>query len=183
MLPSMAPPTTIEPLEPGAAELPPTVIRRDGEYVLTARARIPRPLHEVFAFFSDARNLATLTPPNMHFTILTPGEIEMKPGTIIDYKLRVRGLPVRWKTEITAWKPPERFEDLQAKGPFRQWIHEHRFVAEGKSTLMQDRVRYKVWGGALVHWLVKRDNAKVFAFRNQVMKSLFPPRTPDEEPA
>ena len=178
MLPLMGKTPAIKPLRPGAPEMPPTVFRRDGEYILTARARIPRPLPEVFAFFSDAQNLAKLTPANMHFTILTPGEIEMRPGAIIDYKLKVRGLPVRWRTEITAWKPPERFEDLQVKGPFRQWIHEHRFVEEEGSTLMQDRVRYKVWGGCLVHWLVKRDNAKVFAYRNRVIKSLFAEQVP-----
>ena len=176
MLLTMTKRISIPELEAGVPELPATVERLDGEYVLTARARIPRPLAEVFPFFSNARNLAKLTPENMHFTILTEGEIDMKPGTILDYKFKVKGLPVRWRTEITVWEPPHRFADLQAKGPFRQWIHEHRFIDEGESTLMQDRVRYKVWGGCLVHWLVKRDNAKVFAFRNKVMQELFPPK-------
>ena len=166
----------IPDLAPDVPELPPTIVKANGEYVLTCRARVPRPRDEVFAFFSNARNLEKLTPSLLNFQVLTEGEIEMKVGALIDYKLKVRGLPLKWRTEITAWDPPARFADTQLKGPYRQWIHTHEFVDEGETTLMQDHVRYKVLGGALVNWLaVKRDVKKIFAYRSEVMASIFPP--------
>ncbi len=102
----------------------------------------------------------------------------MKQGTRIDYKLKIHGFPIKWRTEITAWQPPNQFEDSQLKGPYRQWIHTHTFVDEGQSTLMQDYVRYKVHGGSLVHWLaVKQDVLKIFTHRNKIMSELFPPQS------
>ena len=167
----------IPPLAPGVPELLPVITRENGEYVLCCRARIPRRRDEIFPFFSDARNLEKITPSLLKFKVVTTGEIEMKTGALIDYRLKIRGVPVKWRTEITAWEPPERFEDSQLKGPYRQWIHEHAFVDEGETTLMQDRVRYKVLGGAIIHWLaVKRDVVKIFTHRNQIMRDLFPPR-------
>ena len=166
----------IPPLAPGVPELDPVIQKVGGEYILTCRARIPRSREEIFPFFADARNLERITPSLLQFKVITEGEIEMKTGALIDYKLKIRGLPVKWRTRITAWEPPERFEDSQLKGPYRQWIHEHAFIDEGDSTLMQDQVRYKVLGGALIHWLaVKRDVVKIFTHRNSIMAELFPP--------
>ncbi|MEE2907193.1 MAG: SRPBCC family protein [Planctomycetota bacterium] len=170
--------STIPPLGPDVPELPATITREEGAYVLTCRARIPRRRDEVFPFFADARNLEKITPSLLQFKVVTQGEIEMKPGALIDYRLKIRGVPIKWRTEITAWEPPARFEDRQLKGPYRQWIHEHTFVDEGETTLMQDQVRYKVMGGAIIHWLaVKRDVLKIFTHRNKIMAELFPPQT------
>lgn len=119
-------------------------------YRLSTQTRIGKPLEEVFAFFSDAQNLAKITPPDMGFTIVTPTPIEMREGTLIDYRIRVMGLPLRWRTLIEVWDPPSagnaRFVDAQLRGPYSCWWHEHRFAEEpstnGSSTLMTDTVYY-----------------------------------------
>ncbi|MGB9275140.1 MAG: SRPBCC family protein [Terrimicrobiaceae bacterium] len=88
---------------------------------------LPRPLGEVFSFFADAGNLELLTPPQLNFHILTPCPLEMRVGLLIEYRLRVRGIPLRWQSEITAWEPPHRFVDEERRGPYRLWQHEHLF--------------------------------------------------------
>lgn len=136
---------------------------------------VPRPRGEVFAFFADARNLETLTPPWLHFRILTPTPLEMRAGARIDYRLRIRGLPLRWQSEITAWEPPHRFLDEQRRGPYRLWVHEHTFVGRGAGTEVRDRVTYAVPGGWLVErLLVGPDVRRIFAFRQEALARLFP---------
>lgn len=129
---------------------------------------------EVFPFFADAANLEAITPPWLNFQIVTPQPIQMQVGTLIDYKLRVRGLPMRWRTLISVWEPPHRFVDEQLRGPYRQWIHEHTFEARDGGTLARDRVRYAVPFDALVHhWLVRPDVEKIFAYRERVLRERF----------
>jgi ligand-binding SRPBCC domain-containing protein len=135
---------------------------------------LPRPIQEVFGFFSDARNLQVLTPDWLNFKILTPGPIAMRAGALIDYRLRIHGLPIRWQTEITAWQPTQRFVDKQRRGPYRQWIHEHTFKAQNGGTLCGDFVQYAVPGGEWVHrWLVRPDVERIFAFRGERLRELF----------
>jgi hypothetical protein len=127
----------------------------------------PRPLEEVFAFFADARNLETITPPWLAFEVLTSDPIAMRPGSLIDYRLRLHGVPLRWRTEIAACQPPHRFVDTQRRGPYREWVHEHTFTARGGGTVVGDHVRYRVPGGRLVHELfVRRDVERIFDFRH-----------------
>ena len=136
---------------------------------------IPRRRDEVFLFFSDARNLESLTPPLLRFEILSRGPLEMRAGLLIDYRLRLRGWPMRWQTEITAWEPPHRFVDEQRRGPYRAWIHEHRFEERDGGTLVMDRVRYRVPGGAVVdRLLVRRDLRRIFLFRRSRLGEAFP---------
>jgi ligand-binding SRPBCC domain-containing protein len=135
---------------------------------------LPRPVAEVFPFFADARNLQAITPDWLNFEVLTPGPIEIKAGALIDYKLRVRGLPLRWRTHIKAWEPPHRFVDEQLRGPYRQWIHEHTFVEKDGGTLARDVVRYAVLGGALVDRIfVRRDVERIFEFRRMKLLERF----------
>jgi ligand-binding SRPBCC domain-containing protein len=115
---------------------------------------LPRKRDEIFRFFADARNLEVLTPPWLRFCVLTPPPIKTHPGTLIDYKLRVHGIPLKWRSEITAWEPPTCFVDEQRRGPYRTWIYEHRFEESGKGTLCTDFVRYSVFGGAVINWLL-----------------------------
>ncbi len=134
---------------------------------------LPRPRPEVFAFFADARNLEAITPPWVNFRILTPTPIEMRAGALIDYRIRVHGLPLRWRTEITLWDPPFRFADTQLRGPYRRWVHTHAFEEKDGGTLCLDDVRYSVLGGALIERLfVRRDIERIFAHRQAVMRRL-----------
>ncbi len=135
---------------------------------------LPLPPAEIFPFFADATNLETLTPPWLNFKIITPTPIAMRAGALIDYRLRVHGLPVRWRTRINEWQPPHRFVDEQLRGPYRQWIHEHTFAARDGGTLARDVVRYAVPLDFLTHrWLVRPDVEKIFAFRAQALKKRF----------
>ncbi len=139
-----------------------------------ARTRVPRPRAEVFAFFADAGNLQELTPPWLRFEVLTPRPIEMGPGTLIDYRLRLRFIPIRWRTRIAVWEPPHRFMDEQLRGPYRLWLHEHTFEEDGDGTLCGDFVRYAVPFGALANRLmVARDVRKIFAYRERRLQEIF----------
>jgi ligand-binding SRPBCC domain-containing protein len=146
-------------------------------HTLKTELWLPRPLEEVFAFFSDAGNLDVLTPPYLHFKIKTPLPIPMGAGTLIDYTIRWRGIPLNWRTEIAAWEPPYRFIDRQIKGPYSQWIHEHTFEAKDDGTLMRDQVDYAVPGWIfeplVARWIVTPDVENIFAYRRQKMLELF----------
>jgi len=145
------------------------------EFTLENELWLPRPREEVFRFFADARNLESLTPPWVGFEVLTSGPITMACGTLIDYRIRVHGIPLRWRTEIAEWQPPHRFVDRQLRGPYTLWHHTHTFEERDGGTLCRDRVRYRPRGGALVNWLfVRRDVERIFRFREQRMKELFP---------
>ncbi len=144
------------------------------EFTLHAELWLPRPRDEVFAFFADAHNLQTLTPPWLKFDVLTPAPIAMRPGALIDYRIRVHGLPIRWRTEITAWNPPHHFVDVQLRGPYTLWHHTHTFEEQDGGTLCLDDVRYRPRGGALVNWLfVRRDVERIFTFRQEQLRKTF----------
>lgn len=135
---------------------------------------LPCPRDEVFPFFADAANLEAITPDSLHFEIITPQPVAMRVGALIDYRLRVHGFPLRWRTEIVAWEPPMRFVDRQLRGPYRLWEHEHCFAEKNGGTLASDHVRYAVPGGTLVNWLfVKRDVARIFAYRQKKLREHF----------
>jgi ligand-binding SRPBCC domain-containing protein len=138
---------------------------------------LPQNRKDVFAFFADAGNLQTLTPPWLKFEITTPRPIVMRVGALIDYRLTIRGFPVNWQTEIRQWQPPFRFSDRQIKGPYRQWHHEHRFETKDGGTLCTDDVRYAVPGGWLVDLLVVRHDVKrIFNYRRQKLIEIFKPK-------
>lgn len=138
---------------------------------------IGRPLAEVFSFFSEARNLDRITPPWLHFRVLRQRGRELRPGTLIDYKLVWHGLPMDWTSRIDEWKPPFRFVDVQLKGPYRLWHHTHNFEALDGGTLISDTVRYSVpyglLGEFLAGWLVRRDVEGIFDYRATAITTFF----------
>jgi ligand-binding SRPBCC domain-containing protein len=135
-------------------------------FCLTREQYLPLQRDRVFAFFADARNLELLTPRWLKFEVLTPGTVEMRPGTLIDYRLRLRGIPLRWQSEIAVWDPPHRFVDVQRRGPYRMWVHTHTFEERGSGTLVRDEVTYAVSGGRPVNYLfVAPDLARIFDYR------------------
>ena len=132
------------------------------------------PLEEVFAFFGEARNLEKLTPSWLRFEVLTEGPIVMAPGTLIDYRIHWRGIPMRWRTEIEVWEPPHRFVDRQLRGPYRLWRHEHVFAETDDGTSVIDRVEYAPIGGVIAQRLaVAKDVRKIFAYRHEALAKIF----------
>ncbi len=135
---------------------------------------LPLPPEALFPFFAEAGNLERLTPPWLRFRVLRQHPPAMGAGTILDYPLRLHGVPLSWRTRIAAWDPPRRFVDEQIRGPYRLWVHEHVFTAEDGGTRCRDHVRYAVPGGALVDAvLVRRDVGRIFAYRARVLGALF----------
>ena len=155
-------------------------------YRLERTQLIRRPLAEVFAFFADPGNLARSTPDFLDFQILTPQPIAIRPGTLIDYRLRLLGVPLRWRTLIEVFEPPLRFTDTQLRGPYRLWHHAHEFHETPEGTCMVDRVQYQLpLGplGRLAHPLfVGRTLKRIFDHRYQAIQRLLSP-TAAELPA
>lgn len=143
-------------------------------FTLTTSQTLRAPIDRVFAFYADAGNLEAITPPFLNFRILTPRPIPMHEGALIDYALKLHGIPIRWRTRINVWEPGKRFIDEQIKGPYRLWVHEHTFEAlPNNSTLVRDRVTYAVPGGSLVNRLFVRSRLDaIFAYRAQATQRL-----------
>ena len=133
------------------------------------------PIEQVFRFFASPENLNLLTPPWVNFSILSPQSIEMAVGTIIEYRIRLRGVPVTWRSEITEWRPPFAFCDEQRRGPYRFWVHRHTFEERPDGTLVTDHVDYGILGGALVNRLfVAGELRRIFGYRKIRLHELFP---------
>ena len=143
-------------------------------HVLQRRQRLELPAERAFEFFAQARNLAVITPPWMGFDVITPEPIEMRPGALIDYRLKLHGVPVRWRTRIEVWEPPVRFIDVQVSGPYALWEHTHTFERDGEQgVVIGDHVRYAIPLGLLgriAHAaFVKRDLERVFDYRERAV--------------
>lgn len=146
------------------------------EHVLTRTLELDLPRDEVFTFFSDAINLERITPPELNFHIITPQPIKIERGSLIDYQLKLHGIPMKWRTEISVWDPPFEFVDQQLRGPYKQWIHRHTFtqLAPDK-TLIEDEVRYRLPLeplGDIAHFFVRRQLEYIFDHRQKVVAEL-----------
>ena len=144
------------------------------EFTFHTELRLPRPRPAVFHFFSDVQNLETITPPWLDFEVLTPKPVVIRLGAQIDYRIRVHGFPLCWRTEITEWQPPHKFVDMQVRGPYTLWHHTHTFEERDGGTLCIDDVRYRPRGGTLMNWLfVRRDVERIFHYRQQRLREIF----------
>jgi ligand-binding SRPBCC domain-containing protein len=155
----------------------PTVERVGKVWRLTMSQWLNQPREEIFAFFGDATNLEKITPDLLNFRVVTPGPIDMKPGTLIDYKLKVRGIPIKWRTLIETWEPCDKFTDEQLKGPYKRWHHTHTFTEENGGTRCIDLVDYAPPGGPLAPLInklvVQKDVEKIFTHRAKVLAEMF----------
>jgi ligand-binding SRPBCC domain-containing protein len=147
-------------------------------HLLERSQRVPAPIDAVFGFYADAFNLERITPPWLGFRVVTPAPIVMAPGTLIAYRLRLHGLPVKWLTRIEEWEPGSRFVDAQLRGPYRTWHHTHEFGADGEgATVVRDRVRYALplgpFGEVARRAFVQRDLERIFRFRQEAIVRRF----------
>jgi len=146
------------------------------EHILTRSLTLQVSREEAFAFFADAGNLERITPPQLGFHITTPQPINIEQGTLIDYNLKLHGIPINWTTEISVWEPPFKFVDRQLKGPYAQWIHTHTFIENDPTeTLIEDEVRYRLPLeplGDIAHFIVRRELDKIFDFRQKTVSEV-----------
>ena len=146
-------------------------------HLIEREQRLARPPDEVFPFFADALNLERLTPPWLHFRVMSVSTPQVRAGTLIRYRLRLHGIPIRWLTRIEDWSPGVSFVDAQMRGPYRLWHHTHEFEPDGGGTLMRDTVRYAMRAGPLGEaarrGLVTRDLERIFDFRRDEVERLF----------
>ncbi len=147
-----------------------------GERIFEREQFFPYPIERVFAPFADAGNLQEITPPWLHFRIISQLPIEMREGAVIEYWLRLHGLPVRWRTVIESWDPPYRFTDVQERGPYALWHHTHTFQSAFGGTVVRDRVRYRIgfgtFGEIADRILVRRDVTRIFDYRRDAILDL-----------
>lgn len=146
-------------------------------HVLERSQRFGVPVERAFDFYVDAGNLEPMTPPWLHFEVTTPGKLALRQGALLDYRLKLHGVPLRWRSQIEAWEPPLRFVDVQVRGPYALWEHTHLFEPDGDdAAVIRDRVRYALpLGslGALAHRLfVRRDLERIFDYRSRVASEL-----------
>ncbi|MCA8959768.1 MAG: SRPBCC family protein [Planctomycetes bacterium] len=135
-------------------------------FTLEREQRFPGPPDRIFDFFGDAANLERITPPSLGFRIVTPQPISMREGTLIDYRLRLHGIPFGWRTLIERWNPPHDFVDRQLRGPYRLWVHTHRFTPVDGGTHVHDHVEYAVpFGSCVDRMFVRRELDRIFDYR------------------
>ena len=154
-------------------------------FVVERTQVVPVSLEEAFAFFSDARNLEHITPPWLRFRIVEAPP-ELAAGARLRYQLRLFGIPIRWRTEISHWSPPHGFTDVQRRGPFRLWEHTHRLTRVPEGTEIYDHVRYRLFLGplgALVRRLLVGNWVEgIFDYRAEALVALLSPRAPAAPP-
>ncbi len=150
---------------------------QSGQKEIFTEIWLPKKINEVFPFFSDEKNLEKLTPEYLNFHVLSKSTEVIREGTLIDYKLSLHGIPLKWRTLIENWEPGRKFVDRQIKGPYKLWHHTHEFEEMAGGTLIRDRVLYQLPLGRLGELFsgpfVRSDVAKIFNYRKKIITHLF----------
>jgi ligand-binding SRPBCC domain-containing protein len=145
-------------------------------HTLKTSMSLPRARDQVFAFFAEVSNLERITPPELGFEMVTPQPIHLHAGTCIEYRLHLFGIPFSWQSEIQRWNPPEEFVDVQRRGPYKHWVHTHRFREEQGVTIIEDEVQYALPYaplGELAYPCVRLQLQRIFRYRQQVIRAYF----------
>lgn len=138
---------------------------------------VPAKLETVWAFFSDEKNLESITPPWLNFHVTGMSDPKIQHSTRITYKLRLRGIPLKWESVILLWDPPHKFVDFQLKGPYGIWHHLHEFETTQSGTLIRDTIHFQLplpWLSWPFKKWVKKDVTDIFNYRQEVICNLFP---------
>jgi ligand-binding SRPBCC domain-containing protein len=138
---------------------------------------VPSNIKDVFIFFAEAKNLESITPPHLNFKIIEMSTENITKGTLIDYKIRLYGAPMEWKTHIREFKENEMFIDEQLKGPYTKWLHTHTFQEKDGGTLIIDHILYKIPFGSLGNLIlgnfIRKDIQAIFNYRKNFIKEYF----------
>ena len=157
----------------------------DRDQVFEQKTLVKAPIEKVFEFFSEAKNLEMITPPWLNFKIIDQSTPNIQAGTILTYKLKIHGIPIRWKTLIESWTPNLHFVDTQIKGPYKKWHHTHRFTSTPEGTIVEDtvlfRVHFGLFGQLLTGNWVRKDVKKIFLFREKMIESIFSPKNKPQQ--
>jgi ligand-binding SRPBCC domain-containing protein len=156
-------------------------------HVLRRRQELAQPVGPVFEFFAQARNLERITPPWLRFEVRTPEPVRMEVGRLIDYRLRYRGVPLGWTSEIEAWEPGREFVDRQVRGPYGLWHHRHTFAETRAGTMIEDEVHYAaplgIVGELAQPLLIERDLQRIFDYRHDAVVRILDRPTSSTAPA
>lgn len=136
---------------------------------------LPLSVEEVFAFFYDVGNMQRITPCEIDFRVMTPLPMEMKKGAIVDYRLRLFGVPFNWRSEITHWEPPRKFVDEEVFGPYKMWVHTHNFWSHGEGAVVEDEILYRLPlppFGEIAYPLVWAELKRIMRYRRRMVRKL-----------
>jgi ligand-binding SRPBCC domain-containing protein len=145
-------------------------IRRSGllTYRLVTSQILPIGQEKAFSFFEDPGNLCDITPAWLDFCMLNKNTSAGVHGHAeFDYKIKFLGVKMHWRSRIIDYQPPERFTDIQLKGPYKSWIHLHVLEEVPEGTLMRDEITYKLYLPALVlhSFLIRKKLINIFNHR------------------
>jgi ligand-binding SRPBCC domain-containing protein len=146
--------------------------------ILEQEQFLPVTPEEAWQFFATPRNLARITPASLGFRITCEVPAQMYEGLKLTYRVKpLFGIPVTWWTTITAYEPFTRFVDVQTKGPYKTWIHQHIFIPVEGGVLMKDHVQYEIGysflGKIIGAFVVKPKLRQIFDYRRGVIENYF----------